>query len=135
MCKAFAYDAEERHSEIVFAIDAVTLVLVERNDLCVPHVMGYRTLFPALEQELMHVANERVLSSCLHNLWRKCVVAWNFSTGKRVDGLPHFIDGGRLIHGVVFNSFVSDDVLCRVQLLEVPSPSLHLLDVVLWRKK
>lgn len=63
----FAHNAEEGDSAIVtVAITAVTFVLVERANFRIPHVVGYRALFPALEQDLVQVANEKVLSSCLH---------------------------------------------------------------------
>ena len=51
--KSLAQDAEERHTAMVVAIAAVALILAERDDLCVPHVLGYRTLFSALQQELV----------------------------------------------------------------------------------
>ena len=60
--KGLSYDAEKGYPTIIVAIAALALVLVERDNLSVPHVLGYRALLPALEQEIVQVAEKRTLT-------------------------------------------------------------------------
>lgn len=48
LCKGLTHNAEEGGFPIVVTITAVSVVLVERNDHCVPHILGYRAIFPTL---------------------------------------------------------------------------------------
>jgi hypothetical protein len=46
--EVFSHDAQERDPTIVVVFAAVALVLVKGDNLRIPHVLKYRSFFPAL---------------------------------------------------------------------------------------
>ena len=47
------YNAEQRNTAVVVAVAAVTLVLVQDYDDCIPHVLRHCALLPVLAEKFM----------------------------------------------------------------------------------
>ena len=59
----FPQDAQQRNPSVVVTVAAITLVLVEGDDICIAHVLGHISFLPALTEELIEVVQERGLGT------------------------------------------------------------------------
>ena len=57
------HDAQQRNPSVVVTVAAITLVLVEGDDICIAHVLGHISFLPALTEELIEVMQESGLGT------------------------------------------------------------------------
>ena len=54
----FPQDAQQRNPSVVVTVAAITIALVEGDDICIAHVLGHVSFPPALTEELIEVVQE-----------------------------------------------------------------------------